>query len=132
MKHLLLFLFFALHLSALHAQTPEEVVQENLDFYNKGDIEGFMKAFSEDIQLVEFGETTPRYEGLEDIKTVYQRLFENSPELHPTILHRAVLGNKVIDHEHIVGRKGSDEPLELVMVYEVTDQKISKMTVIRK
>lgn len=42
-----------------------------------------------------------------------------------------VMGNKVIDHESIIGRKGSSETIELIMVYEVKDSKIFKMSVIR-
>jgi hypothetical protein len=41
------------------------------------------------------------------------------------------MGNKVIDHESIVGRKGSDFPIEIVMIYEVSGDKIVRMTVIR-
>ena len=42
------------------------------------------------------------------------------------------IGNKVIDHESIVGRNGSDEVIELVLIYEVNERKITKITVIKK
>ncbi|MEM9024940.1 MAG: nuclear transport factor 2 family protein [Bacteroidota bacterium] len=132
MKTLLLFSLLALGASAAQERTPEQIVQENLDFYNQGDIEGFMRSFSDDIALYEFGKAAPSYRGRDAIRTVYARLFTNSPDLHSTIVHRTVLGNKVIDHEHITGRNGSNEPLELVLIYEVNTQHIVKMTVIRK
>jgi hypothetical protein len=47
-------------------------------------------------------------------------------------LKRIVFDNKVIDHESIVGRKGAKDILEIVMIYEVKDGKIFKMTSIRK
>jgi hypothetical protein len=59
-------------------------------------------------------------------------LFDASPKLHSTILHRTVMGNKVIDHESITGRKDSDVPIELILIYEVSGDKIVRMTVIRE
>jgi hypothetical protein len=112
-------------------RSPQEVVQENLDYYNEGDIEGFMKSFTDDIALYEFGAKIASYTGKKQIREVYSKLFKDSPNLHSTIEHRSVLGNKVIDHELIVGRKGSSDTLKLIMVYEVREDKIFKMTVIR-
>jgi len=78
-----------------------------------------------------FGKTEPIANGKESIKKLYKELFDDSPKLHSTILHRAVIGNKVIDHESIKGRKGSKKPVKLVMIYEVSGDKIVQMTVIR-
>jgi hypothetical protein len=58
-------------------------------------------------------------------------LFDASPKLHSTILKRIVFNNKVIDHERIVGRQGSDAPLEIVVIYEVNEGKIFRLTAIR-
>ena len=66
------------------------------------------------------------------IEKLYKELFTASPNLHSTILKRIVFDNKVIDHESIVGRKGASEVFEIVMIYEVKDGKIFKMTSIRK
>ncbi len=136
MKQLLTLLFTTLLSMSIQAQsnfpTPEAVVQENLDFYNQRNLKGFMSSFSEDIALYTFGKTEAVAAGKEAIQKLYGQLFEDSPNLHSTILHRAVLGNKVIDHESIVGRKNSNTPIELVMIYEVKDGKIVKMTVVRE
>ena len=59
-------------------------------------------------------------------------LFDLSPKLHSIILKRIVFDNKVIDHESIVGRRGTDDVFEIVLIYEVKDNKIFKMTTIRK
>jgi hypothetical protein len=112
--------------------SPQAVVQENLDFYNKRNLDGFMSSFSSEIALYTFGKSEPIAQGLSAIRELYGKLFEDSPELYSTILHRAVLGSKVIDHESITGRKGSKTPVELVMIYEVKDGKIVKMTVVRE
>jgi len=47
---------------------------------------------------------------------VYTQRFA-SPNLHAEILSRIVMGNKVIDHERVVGI--GEQPLEAVAVYEV-------------
>lgn len=112
--------------------TPEEVVQENLDYYNNRNIDGFMSSFSEDIKIYNLGNPKPTVIGRDDVRRVYTNLFNNSPKLHSNILKRIVFGNRVIDHESITGRNGNSDVLELVLIYEVKDQKIFKITVLRK
>ena len=133
MKQITLFLsILFISLMSYSQQTAEQVVQENLDFYNNRNIEGFMSSFSEDIKMYNLGQSDPSVEGKDNVRAVYTKLFENSPKLHSNILKRIVIGNKVIDHESITGRNGNDEVLELVLIYEVNQQKIDKITVIRK
>ena len=130
-----LILYFAMSSNIVLAQdvkTPADIVQENLDFYNQRNIEGFMSSFSDSITLFMFGKTEPVAKGKDAIQKLYKELFDDSPKLHSTILHRAVIGNKVIDHESIKGRKGSKKPVKLVMIYEVSGDKIVRMTVIRE
>lgn len=110
---------------------PESVVQANLDAYNALDLEGFMSYFSEDIQIRNYDSGEVTANGQEAVRTIYDRLFRASPELHSRILKRTVFGNKVIDHEYITGRNGSAEPLELVLIYEVRDGKIFRISVMR-
>jgi len=112
-------------------RSPEQVVQENVDFYNARDIDGFMTSFSEDIALYNFSEPLPSLVGLEQIRNFYEELFQLSPQLHSTIIKRITFDNKVIDHESIVGRKGSKEVIKLVLIYEVGKDKICKITVIK-
>jgi hypothetical protein len=127
------FLITFLTMSSLYAQfSPEQVVQKNLDAYNQRDIEGFMVWFSPEIKMYNFDDGKLTMQGLEQVRKTYQELFELSPKLHSTILNRIVFDNKVIDHEHIVGRRGSDQPVELVLVYEVEQEKIVKIVVMRK
>ena len=37
-----------------------------------------------------------------------------------------------MDHEYITGARGNNEPFEIVVIYEVTDGKISNMLAVRK
>jgi hypothetical protein len=120
-------------MSNLHAQlSPEQVVQKNLDAYNQRDIEGFMAWFSPEIKMYNFADGKMTMQGLEQVRKTYQELFELSPKLHSTILKRIVFDNKVIDHEHIIGRRGAEQPVELVLIYEVEQERIVKITVMRR
>lgn len=118
-------------ISALFAQTPEQVVQLQLEAYNEGNIEKFMSVFSEDVELWTLGESQPWSKGHEAVKAVYANLFKNSPDLHSVVMNRSVIGNKVIDYERITGRNGGDV-LYLVMIYEVRDGKIFRATAVRE
>ncbi len=111
---------------------PEKVVQANLDAYNNRNIEGFMSYFSEDILVRNFDTGATSAQGIQAVREIYTQLFEASPNLHSKILKRTVFDNKVIDHEYITGRNGSQEPLELVLIYEVREGKIFRISVMRK
>ncbi len=112
--------------------TPEKIIEKNLKAYNNRDINGFMASFTSDIALYNLGDSKPSISGFEAIKIFYKKVFDASPKLHSSILKRIVYGNKVIDYERIVGRVGSDKPVEIVLIYEITNNKISKLTAIRK
>jgi len=112
--------------------TPEEVVQKQLETYNNRDINGFMSVIDQNVTIHDFATGEITLGGYENCKKVYAALFEESPQLHSKKLTRTVFDNKVIDHEYITGRKGSDIPIELVLIYEVNNEKITKMTVLRK
>lgn len=123
--------FFYTNITQAQKMTTEQVVQQNLESYNKRDIDGFMQSFSADIALYNFGNTTPQTVGLAAVRQRYQTLFNQSPRLHSTIIKRMVLGNKVIDHEHIVGRMGLEQPVEMILIYEVENEKIVRVTAIK-
>ncbi len=130
----LFILYIFLNIMEINAQnlSPEQIVQKNLTAYNKRDIKGFMASFSNDIALYNYGDTKPSIVGIEAIGGFYKKVFDASPKLHSTILKRIVFDNKVIDHEQIVGRVGSEKPVEIVLIYEINNQKIVRMTAIRK
>ncbi len=120
------------NMTLLQKLTPEQVVQKQLDTYNNRDIDGFMSVMSEDIELYNFSDGKLIAQGHDAVKDLYSDLFEKSPELHSELTNRIVLGNQVIDHESILGRMGSKEVIELVVIYEVKDEKIHRVNVLRE
>lgn len=118
--------------SASFAQTPETVVKASLAAYNERNLDLFMSYFSEDISFSNFTTCESDAEGTDQVRTIFRDFFEASPQLHSRIVNRITFDNKVIDHEHITGARGSKEPFEVVIVYEIKNEKIIKLTAIRK
>lgn len=111
--------------------SPEQVVQKQLDTYNARNLEAFMSVMSDDVTLVNFKDQKTLASGHQQVKDIYANLFEKSPNLHSQVLNRMVLGHQVIDHERITGRMGSKETIELIVIYEVKNEKITKITILR-
>ena len=131
---LILFLILFSTISPLTAQdmTPEQVVQKQLETYNQRDINGFMSLMAENVAFYNYADGNMTMSGASACKEFYSNLFEASPNLHSTVLQRIIFGNKIIDHEHITGRNGNKDIVELVLIYEVNKEKIIKVTVLRK
>lgn len=114
------------------AQTADQIVQKQLEAYNAREIDSFMACFHPDIEIWTLGADEASAIGKEAVKTLYAALFEQSPQLHSTVLNRSVIGSKVIDYERISGRKGSNEDLFLVMIYEIKDNLIWRAWAVRE
>lgn len=109
----------------------EKIVQEQLDAYNARDIDRFMELFSDDCVLLEYPGDKIIANGKESTRILYKNLFDNSPNLNSKLINRTVLGSKVFDHEYITGRMGQDIT-ELLVIYEVKNEKIVRCMVVRK
>jgi len=112
-------------------KSPEQVVQAQLEHYNNRNMEAYISLFADDVKFYNYTTGELTIEGVEACKSVYQNLFDQSPNLKSTITKRITYGNIVIDHESITGRMGVEEPIELVLIFEVKDAKICKVTVIK-
>ena len=61
------------------------------------------------------------------MKNIYTTFFDQTPDLNCKISNRIIYGNKVIDEELLTvnGKK-----INAVVIYEVENNKISKVTII--
>ncbi len=123
--------FASIHLLISQNMTTEQIAQAQLDAYNKRDLNAFIDLFSEDVCIYNFVDGSKSIEGKAACKTFYGNMFSISPKLHSTLLKRIVFDNKAIDHESITGRMGKEEVYEVVMIYEIREEKIFKVTVIK-
>src|SRR6185312_16328369 len=84
---------------------PEKVVQEQVEAYNRLDLEGFLKAYSADVKLY----TYPDKElssGLEAMRKGNGKMFAENPDLKVKIAKRIVQGDTVLDKEEVSTSKG--------------------------
>ena len=98
--------------------TPVEVVQRQLEAYNARDLEAFAATYADGIRIYRMPTADPSISGMEKLRETYRARFA-SPGLHAEIVNRIAIGDKVIDHERVVGIK--EHAIEAVAVYEVRD-----------
>jgi len=96
-----------------------EPVQRQLDAYNDRDLERFVACYAEDVRVFRMPATEPALVGKAAFGEFYRTKRFNEPGLRAELLSRMAFGNKVIDHERIVGLGAA--PLEAAAVYEVKD-----------
>ena len=98
--------------------SPVDVVQRQLEAYNARDLAAFSATYADSIRIYRMPATEPAIAGRGQLEDVYRNRFA-SPGLHAEVVNRIVIGNKVIDHERVVGIR--EVPVEAVAVYEVND-----------
>ena len=101
------------------SETAVEVVQHQLQAYNRRDIDAFVAAYHDEVRVFRLPSTTPAMVGKPALRAFYATKRFNLPGLHAEVRQRIVLGNKVIDQEYVTGL--GDQPLEVVAAYEVRD-----------
>ena len=103
----------------------ESPVQRQLEAYNAHDIERFAAEYTEDIQVFRPPAAEPVLSGKQAFSEHYAKNRFTIPNLHATVVNRMVSGNKVVDHERIVGL--APEVVEAIAVYEVEGSRIKKV-----
>jgi len=101
------------------SRSPVEVVQKQLDDYNRRDLAAFIANYADDIKVYRLPSTEPSIVGKAAFAKVYETTRFNLPALHAELVNRIAFGNKVIDHERVTGVR--PEPLEVAAAYEVRD-----------
>ena len=105
--------------------TPESLVQQQLEAYNKGDIDAFLEPYSENIEVYNFPNQL-RSKGIENMRPTYTAMFSKYPNLHCELVNRTILNNTVIDHERISGISDMDV-FEAIAIYKIENRKIAKV-----
>ncbi|HEX9979153.1 MAG TPA: amidohydrolase family protein [Flavobacterium sp.] len=104
-------------------ETPEELVQRQLNAYNFRNLEAFLDTYADDVEVYDFPEKL-QYKGKETMRKIYGGMFSKVPNLHCEILGRVVTGNFVIDKERVQINK---EIIEGTAIYQIEDEKIKKV-----
>jgi hypothetical protein len=108
----------------MSAPTPESIVQRQLEAYNARDVEALMATYAEDVQQFEYPDILLCSGSAQLRERMTARL--SDPHLHARLIHRAVMGSVVIDHEEVTRTfPDGTGKIELVAIYEVLDGKIA-------
>jgi imidazolonepropionase-like amidohydrolase len=108
---------------------PAQIVQVQLEAYNRGDLEAFVSTYGPDVRMYNHPDKLTT-SGLDAVRATYGKLFASAPGLKATVTSRIVQGNFVIDHEHVTGLDRDGE-LRAVAIYEVRDGKIRNVWFLR-
>lgn len=119
---LIILSFVATSLFAQDKTVAEKLVQEQLDGYNKRDIEAFLKPYADSVAVYMFPNQL-LYKGKETMRSEYAGMFQNTPDLFCTVKTRIVMGTKVIDEESVLFNKNKP-PLHAAAVYTIANNKI--------
>jgi imidazolonepropionase-like amidohydrolase len=116
-----------LEIDSLIKETPEAIIQRQLNAYNARDIEAFLNTYADDVELYDYDdkETT---KGKEQMRKTYAGMFAGVKNLYCEIENRIVLGNKVIDKEKV---RAGTQTFRALAIYEVENGKIKKVTFMR-
>lgn len=104
--------------------SPEYLAQEQLDGYNKRDIDAFLKPYAKNVKVFNFPNTL-NYEGIEKMRKRYKNYFKNTPDLNCKLLKRIVYKDQVIDHELVTA---NGRTFKAVAIYKMENGKISSVT----
>ncbi|MFM2047818.1 MAG: hypothetical protein RI955_364 [Bacteroidota bacterium] len=107
-------------------------VQQQTDAYNLKDIDLMLSVFAESIEIVKLKTGEKLLNGKNECLVFFENLFANSPDLKAEILETIVFDNTVIVREMVYGRNGITKPIEQLLLYELVDNKISKLSVASK
>lgn len=115
---------------ALSDPSPQALAQAQLDAYNARDLEAFVAVYAEDVEVYTYpGQLV--LEGREAFRARYAQRFEIEG-LRAEILHRSVLGNRVVDHERAWVNGPAAAPVEVIVIYTIENGRIARVEFLRE
>lgn len=109
--------------NAILPDSPEDLVQRQLNAYNQRNIEAFLEPYAEDVEVY-YHPDELSMKGKETMRKAYSGMFKRIPGLHCELKNRIVQGNVVIDHEHV---SFGDSSAKAIAMYIIENGKIQKV-----
>lgn len=125
-KIYLLLLLLISSASFSQTETPEQIVQKQVDAYNQKDLELFLSYYADDVKIYNFPNKLTT-SGKDQFRKDFAEYFGKAKTLHCTISKRIVRKNIIIDEEQI---KFNDFEFSGVAIYEIANNKIVNVTFI--
>ncbi len=108
----------------------ETAARGQLEAYNRQDIEGFLKWYTDDVEIYNFPDELV-LKGKEKMRERYINSWNQNPDQKAEVTKRIINGNTVVDQEHVTGR-ASGEEVNVIAIYRTIYGKISKVYFIRE
>jgi len=105
-------------------------VQTQLDAYNEKNLGLFLSQYHDDIEIYDMYSKL-LMSGKEGMRKSYEKLFAENPDLKADIPQRMVIGNHVIDEEHITGINSRTDEIIVAAIYLVESGLIRKVTFVK-
>jgi hypothetical protein len=109
--------------------SPQDIAQAQLDAYNAQDLDAHCAWFADDVVVADLNGAVS-LTGLEAYRARYAKVFADFPQNKVDLLNRIVLGNTVIDHEHV--SRGPEGPtFEVAAIYTIAGGKIARVDFVK-
>jgi hypothetical protein len=109
----------------LVVNTPEMLVQQQLNAYNAHDLEAFLEPYAENIEIYS-SDGKLLMKGKDEMRRNYS-FVTKTPHLYCRLINRIVSGNTVVDHEEIWSAPGPTNLRYGIAVYVIDKGKISRV-----
>jgi hypothetical protein len=99
-----------------------DLVDRQIAAYQERNLAAFLALYAKDARIRQFDGSLIA-DGTNGLRSFYQPLFRDSPDLKAQILHRIAAGDYVIDEEEITGVNvpGYPATIHAVVIYQVKD-----------
>ena len=104
-----------------------ELVQRQLDFYNRLELDGFCSCYHDAIQIMNLISNQVTCSGINDFKRMYRILFTSSPKLKCELKSRLVFESAVVDEEFVTGLDKYPSGLHISVIYGFRDGLINRV-----
>lgn len=102
-----------------------EPVDRQLMAYNNHDTDAFVAAYHPAVRIYNFPDELV-CDGRDNLRAMYQGIFERAPGINAALTKRIIIQNKVIDEEFVTRRAGKAD-MCAVAIYEVNEGLITKV-----
>ena len=109
---------------------PAQIVQRQLEAYNRRDLESFLSFYADDARIVGYPDQVLA-QGKDAMRELYRKVFEPASQLNASIQNRIAQDRFVIDQERVTGL-ADGQTLDAVAIYEVKEGRIVRVTLLRR
>lgn len=111
--------------------TIQEIIDIQMLAFNNKSIQEMMPLYSDEIKIYNFQDLTLAINGKKECEEMFINLFKQSPAIYAEVIKTIFFDNKAIVHEFVSGRNGDDTKKEQVVIFEIKNDKINRMDIIR-